>query len=191
MNVLLVQNDIDSPHLLARAFSPAHVQIVPRKELNTIHEGDFDFAVLSGSSDFPIVGNEVRLQSEIEFIKSSTLPMLGICFGFELIVAAFGGILERGENKEQGVLHISLDAADPIFDGIVEPFVYEGHHWHVHTVPESLVQLAHSSSGIEAVRHKDRPIYGLQFHPEKLQKETDGPRIIQNFVSIVTSGSTH
>ena len=185
MKVLLVQNDVHSPKLLEKFFSAEEVTVIPWDGFKSIDTSLFDFAVLSGSSRAPVVGNENELRDELNFIRQSTIPILGICYGFELIVTAFGGTLKRMAEKEQGVLTVEILLADPIFRGIESLFVYEGHRWIANSLPDTLIPLARSAHGIEAIKHRERCIYGFQFHPEKLERETEGRKILENFISLI------
>ncbi len=189
MRVLIVDNGTLAPALLERVFSNHEITTRAWNELDgvSLDKSNYDFAVLSGSSNFPVVSNEAYLEPEMNLIRAATIPILGICYGFELIVTAFGGTLKMLPKKEQGVAHMLALKEDPIFAGIKDLFVYEGHRWTVDTVPDSLIPLAESEHGIEAVRHVDSLIYGLQFHPEKLEHETAGEKIIANFIVLANA----
>jgi len=63
--------------------------------------------------------------------------------------------------------------------------VYEAHRWIVKTLPECLIGLARSKDGFEIVKHKDKKIYGLQFHPEMFVESTCGAEIFGNLLSLV------
>ena len=182
MRALIVNNGTKDPTALTEAFPNA--EVISWNKLKEVNLANFDLAVLSGSSNFPVMGNESELAKELELIRLSPIPVLGICYGFELIVVAFGGTLKMLPHKENGVLELTVEGADPVFDGIDKLIVYEGHRWIADSIPESLIPLAKSPHGIEAVRHKDRLIYGFQFHPEKHLNETVGRRILDNFVSL-------
>ena len=184
MKALVVNNGSEHLPLLAESFPGAEVTVVPWNGLKDVRIGDFDFAVLSGSSTLPVAGHEEDFRDELALIRESKIPILGVCLGFELIVAAFGGKLKRLHNKQKGILELTMKTPDPIFAGIDHATFYEGHRWIAETVPEDFVVLAESSHGVEAVKHRDRMIYGVQFHPEKFPEETEGRRILANFVGI-------
>ena len=186
MKILLVRNSVSGQSLLEKAFSRGNdVTTIPWDGFKDIDTSTFDLAVLSGSSNFPVVGNENQLVQELDFIRSTDMPVLGICYGSELITTAFGGTLKILPHKERGVIHVSIERTDPIFNGIDDLFVYEGHRWTIDTVPEGFIPLASSPHGIETIRHSSRIIYGLQFHPEKLQHETVGEQIVENFLALI------
>lgn len=151
-------------------------------ELSTVK--NFDLIVLSGSSDFSVVGNENKLKNEIDIIRNSGKPIIGICFGCELIAHAFGGKLKKMPQKESGVTEIRTISSSNIFDR--KSFkVYERHSWIIDEIPSELEILARSSHGIAAIKHKELPIYGLQFHPENLVDQTYGDEIFMNLFSLI------
>jgi len=186
MRGLIVDNGSKHLRLLREAFRDADVIVVHWDDLKNFQTDGFDFAVLSGSGGFPVVGNERKLADELALIRSGALPILGICYGFEMIVSAFGGSLKRLDHKQKGEQELRIVVQDPIFSGIDRLVAHEGHRWIAETLPDDLVLLAESSSGIEAVKHRERLIYGLQFHPEK--SATQGRRIMENFMALVASG---
>jgi len=65
--------------------------------------------------------------------------------------------------------------------GIEGEDMYEGHRWAVTEAADPLIPLAYSATGIEAVRHKDKPILGLQFHPEMMGDGSPG-RLIVDYI---------
>jgi len=125
---------------------------------------DFDVTVLSGSSIGPLFGNEEKFSEEIKFIKETTKPVVGICFGCELIVRAFGGELEKMEQKDRGMKEIQI--TDLILYKRPQVKVYENHQWRITRLSEDFDVLAKSESGPEIIKHKTKSIYGFQFHPE-------------------------
>ena len=163
--------------------------IVDRENIqHGITEG-VDIIVLSGSSGYPIVGNEQQLQKEMLLVRHSKVPVIGICYGCELIVNTFGGVLEQMNEKKKGIIDIEVIVPDPIFGGRQRFEVYEGHRWRIKELPVGFIDLARSKHGIEAVKHKELPIYGLQFHPEKFVDETYGDEILRNIIKQVVSTS--
>jgi len=187
MKVLIVNNDNEGPTELLQAFPGSGA--VSWDNLNGVGVSKFNLVVLSGvgNDHFPIVGHEMDLQKEFDLIRSHPLPILGICYGFELIIVTFGGTLVRLPAEEKGIRDLELLGHDKVFAGIDTLRVYEGHRWVARTVANPLVPLARSQHGIEAVKHKTLPIYGFQFHPEKHLDKTVGTIILRNFKAIVSS----
>lgn len=116
-------------------------------------------------------------------------PMLGICLGHQAIALAFGG-----ELKQLGiVLHgrsrlVSVtDVSDPLFSGIPSPFPAGRYHSWVAdpaTFPEVLDTLALDADGeIMVLKHKQLPVYGMQFHPESILTPC-GKQLLSNWLAI-------
>ncbi|MCF7833041.1 MAG: aminodeoxychorismate/anthranilate synthase component II [Candidatus Marinimicrobia bacterium] len=118
-------------------------------------------------------------------------PILGICLGHQALAEYLGGSLIQLDPVVHGQAHrMRILRHDPIFEGIPrEIHVGLYHSWAVDpkTLPASLDLLAESEGKIiMAVKHKDYPVYGLQFHPESYVTER-GLRILQNFVEGIWS----
>jgi len=112
-------------------------------------------------------------------------PVLGICYGLQLLAHRQGGAVEPAAHREYGRAELRLEAADPLFAGLEEAAphtVWMSHGDRVLRLPPGWKVLATSeSSPFAAVRHGERPLYGLQFHPEVVHTE-GGERILANFV---------
>jgi GMP synthase (glutamine-hydrolysing) len=138
--------------------------------------------ILSGSSHSPFGKYSRYFAFEEKFVKESNLPILGICFGLEIIVLSFGGKLEKLEKKIKGKRKIKIVKKDRIFKGLGEEFTaYEGHKLRIKEMPRNFEILARSRDCIEVIKHREREIYGLQFHPEV---GFDGQKCLENFLKI-------
>lgn len=114
------------------------------------------------------------------------VPMLGICLGHQALGEFFGAELEKGLKPMHGKISDITCVPDPIFEGLPATMPVVRYHSLVlrHT-PESLVPLAHTPEGeLMAFRHKELPIYALQFHPEAALTSY-GLDMLQNWLSIV------
>ena len=96
------------------------------------------------------------------------IPVLGICYGMQLVCDALGGRVESAPAREFGRAHCSIISHADLFQGVPdETEVWMSHGDQVTTVSQDFVPLAMTSTcPITAVRHNRLPIYGLQFHPE-------------------------
>lgn len=174
MKVLLIDNGTTLLNALRRLIP--NDEVVKRFDLlNNVEINDFDIIVLSGSSVYPIIGNEEKFSHEIEFIKNTTKPIIGICFGCELIVKAFGGELKKLDHKSKGIKEVEILDKSLCKNSTIN--VYENHEYVIERMPESFNILAKSEVGPEIVKHKTLPIYGFQFHPENFVDELDGDDI--------------
>ncbi|MCK4883464.1 MAG: glutamine-hydrolyzing GMP synthase, partial [Candidatus Diapherotrites archaeon] len=103
-------------------------------------------------------------------ILELSVPVLGLCFGHQLIAKLLGGKVEKGEG-EYGVAQIELNGQSQylsIFKGLEsEENVWMSHGDSVQTLPEGFKALAHTAScPVAAMGDNQRKIYGVQFHPE-------------------------
>lgn len=154
---------------------------------------EYDFAELTGV---------------LETIRAAPVPILGICAGHQLIGHAHGaawgplGSLAADETdsdphmaprqrKEQGFLPVHLDLRCPLFRHLppIGTFV-QSHYWQLEDVPDGFVARASSpSSPIQAIERRDRPVYGVQFHPERHDDANrDGERVLRTFFTLPRTG---
>lgn len=112
----------------------------------------------------PLADNAFHDQiRSFQWLAQAGVPLLGICAGMEVICSVFGGRL--GPCTEIGMTGIRITRPDPLFPA-VDPFMaYELHSWAC-TEPGPLQVLAVSERCIQVVRHPERPVYGVMFHPE-------------------------
>jgi GMP synthase (glutamine-hydrolysing) len=118
-------------------------------------------------------------------VIDSRKPVLGICLGHQLIAHHFGGKIMEGRVGEYAEVEIEVVDEDELFAGIPKKFMaWESHRDEVSEIPEYLKVLAKSATcPIEALKHKSRPIYGVQFHPE-VEHTQEGPNILKNFLKV-------
>lgn len=145
----------------------------------------FNLVILSGGHHYSVVGHESEFTQEIALIKNAKVPILGICLGFELIAYSYGARMEKMVAKEKGLLELLQTLPDPIFANLPDIVVFESHRWVVSSPGASLIPLAISKDGVEIIKHKTKPIYGFQFHPEMFPDQTAGDELFANFIKIV------
>ncbi len=111
------------------------------------------------------------------------VPMLGICYGMQLISEALGGSVGGGERREYGQEEISLEGEAELFAGTPRSQqVWMSHGDHVEEPPRGFAVVARSTSGtVAAIADEKRRIYALQFHPEVTHTEF-GMQMLENFV---------
>jgi len=132
-------------------------------------------ASVSGGTDF----------GPSQAILDSGVPVLGICFGHQLIAHLFGGEVKEGEVGEYAEVEIEVLEENDLFKGLPKTLkVWASHRDEVASVPEELTILAKSSTcPAEALKHKTKPVYGVQFHPE-VEHTPEGPKILKNFLEV-------
>ena len=138
----------------------------------------------------PGPGKPARAGICVEAVKRlyRSLPILGICLGHQAIYEAFGGTVSYAKNLMHGKAStVTLDNGQALFQGL-PPAIRAGRYHSLAglepTLPAALQITARTEDGeIMAVSHKERPVYGLQFHPESILTP-DGKTIIRNFLSV-------
>src|SRR5262245_19888885 len=111
------------------------------------------------------------------------IPVLGICYGMQLACHLLGGEVKPATSREFGRTHVHIQEADGLFGGIPEEtVVWMSHGDQVQTVTGDFLPLAATDTcPVAAVRHRRRPVFGLQFHPE-VSHTAYGSSILRNFL---------
>ncbi|MBN2103965.1 glutamine-hydrolyzing GMP synthase [bacterium] len=116
-------------------------------------------------------------------IFSLNIPVLGICYGLQLIGHFLGGEVKNAARREYGHAVLFVDDYSDLFhDMPSELNVWMSHGDHLVSLPSDFQKLAHTENAeIAAIADRQRLIYGIQFHPEVVHTE-QGERILENFV---------
>lgn len=111
------------------------------------------------------------------------IPILGICFGFQLLAKIFGGKVRKGEKGEYGLTKIKIIKDSILLEGLEkEEIVWMSHQDFVETLPEGFIPLAYTENNyIAGAESQNFPFYALQFHPE-VSHTKKGKEILRNFV---------
>jgi GMP synthase (glutamine-hydrolysing) len=119
----------------------------------------------------------------LDVLTGGIPPVLGICYGMGILARAFGGQVARAARKEYGPADVRLRRMDPLLAlGGRSTRVWMSHGDEVTSLPPELESLAASENAPQvAFRHRERAIYGLQFHPE-VTHTAEGSEILRNFV---------
>ena len=125
------------------------------------------------SSDAPIPENK---------IFDMDLPLLGICYGHQLIVDKFGGKVKRA-NKEYGSSVLTIDSDKDLLNGVGESVrAWMSHGDEAEEIPKGFRVIGHTKNAkAAAIAYEEKSIYGIQFHPEVVHTE-QGTEILKNFV---------
>lgn len=144
---------------------------------------EFSGIILSGGPH-DTHGNK-EMDPERELIKTAKIPIFGICFGMQLISMMNQGIIKPLPKERCGINKIRMlpsSKEDSIFDGIPEEFtVMKAHKWAITRVGKGLKVLCRSEDGIEMIKHANKKIYGVEFHPE-VGPINHGTLIFRNFL---------
>jgi GMP synthase (glutamine-hydrolysing) len=169
--------------LIARRIRECHVycEVVPYNvSLENIASLEPRGFILSGGPS-SVYAPGAPLTSE--YIYEQHIPVMGICYGMQVITHQLGGRVLPGERNEYGqsMLDIS-DTTNPLFKGLPSTLpVWMSHADHVIDMPPNFKALAHTENSPVAVMGNSEHIYGLQFHPE-VAHTPHGKEIFENFV---------
>lgn len=119
------------------------------------------------------------------------VPVLGICYGMQLAARTLGGDVRQSQEHEYGRTKIAVDPQSPLFQGIPgDTTVWMSHGDRVMESGDSFVSIARTPScAVAAVRHRELPVYGVQFHPE-VTHTPEGGWILRNFIVEVCRAPT-
>lgn len=149
-----------------------------------LEEIDVDGLVLSGGA--PRISNEdMELGMTAEYLDRSDFPVLGICVGAQFMARYFGGKTGSAESPEYGKAKLEVVEKNDLFLDVPEEFtVWESHNDEIKELGDDLKLLASSENcPVQAFKHREKKLYGLQFHPEVDHTE-HGYKIFENFIEV-------
>ena len=135
----------------------------------------------------PCTPREAGLSNEIIRTFGPRLPLLGVCLGHQCIAHSFGAEVRVNEVMMHGKTSPITHTGEDLFEGIPSPFTATRYHSLVvrrETTPDCLEITAETEAGeIMGLRHKDHPIWGVQFHPESILTD-HGRGLLRNFLKL-------
>lgn len=136
--------------------------------------------ILSGS---PASGYRAKAPLPDAGVYRLGLPMLGICYGFQVTMQLQGGAVARAERREYGAATFIQDGRSPLFAGVPRRFkAWMSHGDEVQSLAPGWVKVAHTSNcAFAAARHRDLPHHLIQFHPEVVHSPY-GKQVLSNFL---------
>ena len=150
------------------------------EEIRSLHP---DHIILSPGPGRP---EDAGIIVEAARVLGKDIPILGVCLGHQAICAAFGATVTYAKELMHGKQsQVKFDPDCPLFRGIPETAPVARYHSlaaDAATIPACLQITARTADGeVMAVRHKEYPIYGVQFHPESIMTP-DGKKMLENFI---------
>ena len=185
MRVLVIDNYDSFTYNLVQYLGELGAEVLVRRNdevsLEEIPELYPDRIVVSPG---PCTPNEVGISLEV--VEKTNVPVLGVCLGHQAIGQAYGGRVVRGEpvhGKTAKILH----DGERVYRGLPQGFEATRYHSLViepDSMPECLLVTSQTEDGvIMGVRHKERPVEGVQFHPESVLTEA-GRELLKNFLEL-------
>ncbi len=179
-------------HLIGRRIREHNVysEIVPHnikpEEIRLLNEKfNVKGLVFSGGPASVYEPNAPRCDPKILYLN---LPVLGLCYGHQLIAQIVGGKVEPARRREYGIAHVTIDKPVGVLKGLdsIEK-AWMSHGDTVFSLPAEYEVLAHTENcPVAAFRHKEKSIYGLQWHPEVVHTEK-GMQMLRNFIFEVSN----
>ncbi|MGD8506784.1 MAG: glutamine-hydrolyzing GMP synthase [Candidatus Bathyarchaeota archaeon] len=178
-------------HLIGRRIREHNVysEIVPHnikpEEIKSLNEKfNVKGMIFSGGPANVYESNAPRCDPKILDLD---LPVLGLCYGHHLIAQMAKGKVEPAKRREYGIAHVTIDKPVGVLKGLDRrEKVWMSHGDTVFSLPTEYEVLAHTEScPVAAFRHSEKPIYGVQWHPEVVHTEK-GVQMLQNFIFEVT-----
>jgi anthranilate synthase/aminodeoxychorismate synthase-like glutamine amidotransferase len=182
--ILLIDNYDSFTYNLAHLFEElgAEVQVVRNDKI------DADEAERLAPSHLVVSPGPGRPEGagvSLEMVKrlGPKIPTLGVCLGHQAIIEAFGGHVGQAQRLVHGKASEIAHDGQGLFDGLPQPLQGGRYHSLAATrVPDELEVCATTEDGeVMAVRHRDLPVDGIQFHPESVLTP-DGPALARNFL---------
>ncbi|WP_063020388.1 aminodeoxychorismate synthase component I [Nocardia niwae] len=193
MHTLLIDNYDSFTYNLYQLISQVNgvePTVVRNDEARTVAElglERFDSIVVSPGPGRPDVPRDMGISAAV--IRETDLPLLGVCLGHQGIVVAAGGVVAEAPVARHGYLdRIEHDDRD-LFAGIPQDFTAVRYHslCALRPLPDDLAVTAQSRDGVVmGVRHRTRPQWGVQFHPESIASEY-GAALLRNFAKSVAA----
>jgi GMP synthase (glutamine-hydrolysing) len=116
----------------------------------------------------------------VKYSLEENKPLLGICYGAEILALTLGGTIKKMESSRHGLYEIEVTKNNPLCHGKIKAF--ESHSYMISKLNSSFSQLATSvDCKFEIFQYNDKNIFGTQFHPEM---STDGKMLLKQFTSI-------
>ena len=173
-------------HLIARRVRELGVysELVPHDAENLLEKLEQSYAViLSGGPASVYEPNAPKLpENVLKKLIEMKKPLLGICYGHQLIAYMAGGVVARGGAGEYGIAELEVKVEDRLFEETPRrQKVWMSHKDKVVELPRGVILASTRYSEIAAYRLADAPVYGVQFHPEVRHTEY-GMKILENFL---------
>ncbi len=148
-------------------------------DIPSLDLGNYSSVILSGrrtnNSDMNMINSKL-----IRHSLDAGKPLLGICYGAEILALTLGGTIKKMTSPRHGLYKIQITKNNPLCSGNIDAF--ESHSYMISKLGSSFIPLASSNDcKFEVFRYGDKNIFGTQFHPEM---STDGKSLLERFCTI-------
>jgi GMP synthase (glutamine-hydrolysing) len=188
MKVLLIDNGTLYQKKVLQLLEEMEVVKVPYGDISPdLLNQEFDLIILTGaynSNSVKYYGDKLW-RAEKDLVDKAKVPVIGICLGAQLIAHEYGARLSfvPGGQRIKGLKRIWNVKKNPFdFFRYYGGVVFSSQRWRITELPKELECWCASNEGVEVFKHVKRPVYGLQFHPERRVGDNDGARIFYTII---------
>lgn len=179
--LLVVDNGSIYTKNLLEFLSQLDIQYVSKSYdgINLDYLDEYSSFILSGRRQNNKEMNSKNSQI-IKFAISKKKPLLGICYGAEILALTVGGTIKKMNSLQKGINKIFVEKTNPFFSDDIQ--VFESHSYEISSISDKLHLVASSDNcRNEIIQYKDSRIFGVQFHPEM---NKDGQELIEKFCTL-------
>ncbi len=161
----------------ARVYCEIHPYNIPFDKIKSFGAKGI---ILSGSPSYVTADDAPMVDRKVFELG---VPVLGICYGMQLMTHLLGGAVGKSAYREYGPARLACDVTTPLFTGLsAEQDVWMSHGDRIEKAPDGFTVIGNTSaSPISAMAHKSKPWFGIQFHPE-VAHTPNGSQMLENFV---------
>ncbi len=183
--IIVVDFGSQTAHLIVRRINELGVEaklVLPENALKELKKNDVRGIVFSGGPASVYAKNSPTVDKQIFGLR---VPILGICYGLQLISYLLGGNVKAGAKKEFGPANLTIIKTSKLFNSLTPKLrVWMSHGDEVISLPSGFARLGRTETLANAAAEDEkRKIYGIQFHPEVMHTEF-GEQILDNFLKI-------
>ena len=189
MKILIIDNYDSFTYNLVQAFGAMGVDVLVFRNDALTLGGAIDMkpshlVISPGPGDPPQAG----ISNDLIRHFAEKIPFLGVCLGHQCLAYAFGGKIVRADRLLHGKTSRVYHDGKTIYQGLLNPFPATRYHSLLveeESLPPDLEVTAHTTDGeIMGIRLKNRPVEGVQFHPESILTK-EGIKLLSNFLEMV------
>jgi len=185
--ILVIDFGSQYTHMIARRVRELGVYskiVFPEITISEIKKYSPKGIILSGGPKSVYEKDSLSVSDEVfDYLVEKEIPILGICYGYQLIAYKMGGNVKGEKRKEYGITNVEILDSEGIFKDLErKETVWMSHSDQVFEIPPNFIVTSKTdTSPIAAFRNNSKKIYGLQWHPEVVHTK-NGKKILSNFV---------
>ncbi len=151
---------------------------------------DVSEVIFAGGNHIKISQNRSLKEEVFNFVQNCQLPIIGICFGAQLIARSFGAGVVQLPLPRSEISNMRIIRDKHLFDNKYLQPVYNRHAWSLQNLPDEFIVYGYSSAGIEMFRHRTKKMGGVQFHPELFMNACQGAELFRQLRHVILSQDT-